>query len=147
MLPATIGFLERNILNTLFISIGAASDIKVADKKQIPLIKAIARGIQTVRIRDKDYFEKQQIKNGLQEGIHTLSRRELENYLLADEVNWLSYVKTRISAEKIDKSLMVKRDLKKDVLKISRDEDEPDDKLKCIAAALYEHAKDILDQG
>ena len=72
--------------DTLFISIGSASEIKVAHKKRIPLIKAIAGGIQTIRIRDKDILKPAQIKEGLQKGIHTLKRREIENYLLADEV-------------------------------------------------------------
>ena len=129
---------------TLFISIGAASDIKVADKKRIPLIKAIAGGIQTIRIRDKDILKPRQIKEGIQKSIRTLTRREIENYLLADEV-LIKLCQNKGKADKIDELLTAKRDLKKHVLKISSEEDDPDDELESIAKALYECAKDILD--
>ncbi|MDE0086874.1 MAG: ATP-binding protein [Candidatus Poribacteria bacterium] len=128
---------------TLFISIGAASDIKVADKKRIPLIKAIAGGIQTIRIRDKDILTPEQIKEGLQEGIHTLNRREIENYLLADEV-LIKLCQDKAKSNKTHELLAAKHNLKKKVLKSDKGEDKPDDKLKCIAADFYERAKDIL---
>jgi predicted ATPase len=128
---------------TLFISIGAASDIKVADKKRIPLIKAIAGGIQTIRIRDKDILKPAQIKKGLQKGIRTLTRREIENYLLADEV-LIKLCQDKDKSNKTDELLAAKHNLKKKVLKSNSEEDKPDDKLKCIAADFYKRAKDIL---
>ena len=129
--------------DTLFISIGAASDIKVADKKQIPLIKAIAGGIQTIRIRDKDILKAEQIKDGFQKGIRTLTRREFENYLLADEV-LMKLCHSKDKCDKVDELLAAKRRLKKNVLKSNSEADKPDDQLKCIAKPLYESAKDIL---
>ena len=129
---------------TLFISIGAASDIKVADKKRIPLIKAIAGGIQTIRIRDKDILKPAQIKEGIQKGIRTLTRREIENYLLTDEV-LIKLCQNKNKSNKTHELLAAKHNLKKKVLKSDSEEDKPDDRLKCIAADFYERAKDILD--
>ena len=129
--------------DTLFISIGSASEIKVAHKKRIPLIKAIAGGIQTIRIRDKDILKPAQIKEGLQKGIRTLTRREIENYLLADEV-LIKLCQDKDKSNKTDELLAAKHNLKKKVLKSDSEEDKPDDKLKCIAADFYKRAKDIL---
>ena len=117
---------------------------KWTDKKRIPLIKAIAGGIQTIRIRDKDILEPAQIKEGIQKGIRTLTRREIENYLLADEV-LIKLCQDKDKSNKTDELLAAKHNLKKKVLKSDSEEDKPDDKLKCIAADFYERTKDILD--
>ena len=129
---------------TLFISIGAASDIKVADKKRIPLIKAIAGGIQIIRVRDKDILKQAEIKDGLQKGIRTLTFREIENYLLADEV-LIKLCQSKDKSDKIHELLTAKHDLKKSILKSDSEEDKPDDNLKSIAKALYKRIKNILD--
>ena len=99
-----------------------------------------------MRIRDKDILKTEQIEEGFQKGIRTLTRREIENYLLADEV-LIKLCHSKNKFDKVDELLAAKRDLKKNALKSNSEEDKPDDddQLKCIAKSLYERAKDILD--
>ena len=72
--------------DTRFISIGNDKEVERADTHLIPVIQAIATGTEILRIRDRDDAICQEIEEDAKKGIRTPSRRNIEGYLLDDEV-------------------------------------------------------------
>ena len=71
---------------TRFISIGNDKEVERAETHLIPVIQAIATGTDILRVRDRDDASPQEIEEDAKKGIRTLSRRNIEGYLLDDEV-------------------------------------------------------------
>ena len=72
--------------DTRFVSVGNCEDVEKADENLIPVIQAVTGGAETLRLRDRDEADEQEIEDNAKEGIRTLSRRNIEGYLLDDEV-------------------------------------------------------------
>ena len=72
--------------DTRFVSIGNCEDVERANTDLIPVIEAVTGGAETLRLRDRDEADEQEIKDNAKEGIRTLSQRNIESYLLDDEV-------------------------------------------------------------
>ena len=72
--------------DTRFVSIGNCEDVERANIYLIPVIEAIVGGARTLRLRDRDEADEQEIEDNAKEGVRTLSRRNIEGYLLDDEV-------------------------------------------------------------
>jgi len=71
---------------TRFIPIGSDQDVEKADENLIPVIQAVAEGAEILRLRDRDDADKAEIEENKEKGIRTLLRRNIESYLLDDEV-------------------------------------------------------------
>ena len=71
---------------TRFIPIGSDQDVEKADENLIPVIQAVAEGAEILRLRDRDDADKDEIEDNKEKGIRTLSRRNIEGFLLDDEV-------------------------------------------------------------
>lgn len=71
---------------TRFIPIGSDQDVEKADKNLIPVIQAVAEGAEILRLRDRDDADEEEIEENKKKGIRTLSRRNIEGFLLDDEV-------------------------------------------------------------
>ena len=71
---------------TRFIPIGSDQDVEKADENLIPVIQAVAEGAEILRLRDRDDADEDEIKDNKEKGIRTLLRRNIESYLLDDEV-------------------------------------------------------------
>ena len=71
---------------TRFIPIGSDQDVGKADENLIPVIQAIAQGAEILRLRDRDDADDEEIEESKENGIRTLSRRNIEGFLLDDEV-------------------------------------------------------------
>ena len=72
--------------DTRFVSIGNCEDVEKADENLIPVIETVTGGAKTLRLRDRDEADEQEIEDNAKEGIRTLSHRNIESYLLDDEV-------------------------------------------------------------
>ena len=72
--------------DTRFISVGNRMDVENADTRLIPVIEAIANGVEILRLRDRDRATCQDRKEMLKKGIRMLSRKYIEKFLLDDEV-------------------------------------------------------------
>ena len=73
---------------TRFISIGSRTNLKNPGTvtNLIPVLEAIAKGAEIVRLQDRDDATDGEIERDAEEGIRTLSRRMIECYLIDDEV-------------------------------------------------------------
>ena len=71
---------------TRFIPIGSNQDVEKANENLIPVIQAVAEGAEILRLRDRDDADKDEIEENKEKGIRTLSHRNIESYLLDDEV-------------------------------------------------------------
>ena len=72
--------------DTRFISIGNDKEVEKVDTHLISVIQAIATGTEILRVRDRDDATPQEIEEDAKKGIRTLLRRNIEGYLLDDEV-------------------------------------------------------------
>ena len=119
----------------LFISVGGSNDVKNAEKNLIPVIKAVIKGVKISRLIDRDAHAPEEIKQKEKEGVMILNRRNIESYLLDDEV-LKALCKKENKPEKIDQLLTEKE-------KIINQNKIKDD-LKPIAGEIYNKAKEIL---
>ena len=73
-------------LTRVFVSIGNCEDVERADTHLLPVIEAITGGAEILRLRDRDEADIAEIEENKEKGIRTLSRRNIEGYLLDDDV-------------------------------------------------------------
>lgn len=94
--------------NTLFYSLGSCNDIEKSEPI-INFIKAISPNSQIVRLIDRDDRTKEEIADLNKDGIKVLSKRNLESYILDDEVleKWCISVNQE---SKIEEVLKIKQD-------------------------------------
>ena len=125
--------------DTRFISIGGRKDVEKANTHLIPVIEAIAGGVEVLRLRDRDRATEQDIVNNAKKGIRTLSREYIEKYLTDNEV--LSHL--CISEGKSDK---VKRFLAGKDTEIEKviNNDKIRDKRRPIVQRIQQQAEQIL---
>ncbi len=95
--------------DTRFVSIGNCEDIERANTYLIPVIEAIIGGAKVLRLRDRDEADDQEIEENAKERIRTLSLRNIESYLLDDEVLTKFCINHNIP-DKIQELLDAKRD-------------------------------------
>ena len=72
--------------DTRFIPVGSDQDVEKANENLIPVIQAVAEGVEILRLRDRDDADDEEIEESRENGIRTLSRRNIEGFLLDDEV-------------------------------------------------------------
>ena len=125
--------------DTRFVSIGNSIDIEKAHTHLIPIIEAIAEGVEILRIRDRDDATPQEIKENSEKGVRTLSLRNIEGYLLDDEV----LTKLCEAHGKFDK-IQDLLNAKQAALQKSIAEGKPPDDLKPTAQRIHVTAKNAL---
>ena len=72
--------------DTLFISVGSSTDILTGGAMLKAIIKRIAEGINVITLLDRDERTDGEIERARKNGVKVLMRRQLECYLLDDEV-------------------------------------------------------------
>ena len=68
--------------DVLFVSAGGKKEVA----RVVPVLKAVVAGVKIMCLYDKDALSLSEIAGKQQEGLKILHRREIENYLLDDEV-------------------------------------------------------------
>ena len=68
--------------NTKFISAGGKRDLQ----NYISVIGAVTKGARVFGLRDRDQATSEEVSRIKQEGLKVLKRRQIENYLLSDDV-------------------------------------------------------------
>ena len=79
---ATIKSFLKNFPNTKFISGGGKRDLQ----NYISVIDAVAKGVTVFGLRDRDQATCGEVTQWEQEGIKVLEQKQIEDYLLADDV-------------------------------------------------------------
>ena len=119
----------------LFISVGGSNDVKNSEKNLIPVIKAVTKGVTISRLIDRDDNAPEEVKQKEREGIMILNRRNIESYLLDDEV-----LKSLCEKEnKTDKISQLLKEKEKIIKK-----NQIVDNLKPVAGEIYNKTKEIL---
>ena len=125
--------------DTRFISIGNDKEVERADTHLIPVIQAIATGTEILRVRDRDDALPQEIEENAEKGIRILSHRNIEGYLLDDEV--LTELCNREGKPDKTQDLL---DAKQAALQKSIAEGKDHDDLKPTAQGIHVAAKNAL---
>ena len=93
--------------DTLFISRGGSKHVE-GSEDLIAVLRAVAKGVNTWRLVDRDDMTDEARDKRLQDGVHVLNRREIENYLYDPDV-----LKTFLKAngrEDLTSDLLAKRE-------------------------------------
>ncbi|MDE2799254.1 MAG: AAA family ATPase [Gemmatimonadota bacterium] len=123
---------------TQFVPGGNASEV-AEDKRGIAYaLGLLTRGIEIVKLIDRDDRSKEEIEETEQQDIRVLSRRNLETYLFDDEV----LKKLAASVCKKDKAEEL---LKKKQSILANRPNDPPDNLKPASGEIYNACKDILN--
>ena len=124
---------------TRFIPIGGSEDVQKADTYLIPVIKAVAEGVKILKLRDRDEADEVEIEENKKKGIRTLSRRNIESYLLDDEV-LTKFCEDHKIPDKVQDLLNARQAALKDSIA----EGKPSDDLKTTAQKVHVTAQKAL---
>ena len=124
---------------TRFIPIGSDQDVEKADENLIPVIQAVAEGAEILRLRDRDDADKDEIEENKEKGIRTLSHRNIEGFLLDDEV-LLKFCEYHNIPDKVQDLLNARQAALKDSIANGK----PHDDLKPTAQKVHVTARNAL---
>jgi predicted ATPase len=135
----------RNIFSTSkpeveFISVGSADDVTRDTYRLVASTPVISPGTNVIRVVDRDGRSDDEVARLRKEGIQTLGERDLENYLLDDEI-LSKYCKSLQCSDKVSSVLTRKKQLLKQVVESGK----PSDDLKAISGQLYDYLRRELD--
>lgn len=125
--------------NTFFYSLGGCEDITRKGERVSNLIKGISPNTKTIKIIDRDDRSKENIDDLKLQGINVLSRRNIESFLLDDEV----LKKWCISVGKPEKESELLA-IKQQALKDSIGRNNPPDDLKSASNDICAKCKNAL---
>ncbi len=128
---------EEEFPDTFFISGGNASEVRSDRFVLMASIEKIARVVDVMRLIDRDDQSDSEIDERKSEGVRVLSRRNLESYLLDDEV-LIALAQKAGHGDKINKVIATKNRL------IQFKKPGASDDLKPIAGELYNQCKNIF---
>lgn len=125
--------------DTAFLSVGNSDDVGQDRLGAGQALEAIARGTRVIRLIDRDWMAEEEVAERRRDGLSILSRRNLEAYLLDDEV--LSALCTSENRPDLaDDAVAIKvREMEASV----RRGNDPDD-LKKAAAQIYHALRSLL---
>jgi hypothetical protein len=126
--------------DTQFISAGACNDIENLDEKLGNVINNLLKGSVIIKIIDRDDRSEQEINDLIKKGIKVLSKRNIECFLLDDEI----ITKLCISKEKSDK-IKECLEAKEIAIQNSIAKGKPSDDIKSASGEIYLCLKKILD--
>ena len=124
---------------TRFIPIGSDQDVEKADENLIPVIQAVAEGAEILRLRDRDDADEEEIEENKKKGIRTLSHRNIEGFLLDDEV-LLKFCEYHNIPDKVQDLLNARQAALKDSIANGK----PHDDLKPTAQKVHVTARNAL---
>ena len=128
---------QDELPETQFIPGGNASEVATDQRGIAYALGVLTQGTQAVRLVDRDSRSPQEIEELKRNGVRVLSRRNLESYLLCDEV--LQALALSVGrADKVDDLLA-----KKQHILNNRADDAPDD-LKPASGDIYNGCKSLL---
>jgi predicted ATPase len=127
---------------TEFISAGASNDVENDKHGFVQTIKAIVKGVEIIRVVDRDDRSDQEIKDLADKEIRVLSRRHIESYLFDDEVLVLLCEKFE-QQHQTSKLLEAKKEA---ILKSNKHpRNNPEDDIKSASGDIYNAAKKLLN--
>ena len=130
----------RQYPDTDFISIGNEADVS-RDRLQIGrTIQALVPGTQVVRLIDRDDKSEQEVADRRRAGVRVLSRRQLESYLLDDEI--LIKLCREVARPTASKEVL---EIKRASLADSAGRGNQVDDVKSASSAIYTKIKVVLD--
>jgi hypothetical protein len=125
--------------NALFCSVGSCNDIGAEEKLLFEVIKKVNPYHNIIKLIDRDDRSEEEIEELKIQGITVLSLRELESYLLEDEI----IEKICVVCGKKDKISEVKR-IKAEAIKNSIERGNPIDDLKSASGYFFTQTKKTL---
>ncbi|MDC1069077.1 AAA family ATPase [Candidatus Kapabacteria bacterium] len=135
----------RNIFNPYlpevdFISIGSEKDVTSERIDIVSTLQLLNKGIEFIKIIDKDDRSETEISDLLADNIKVLQKRDIENYLLDDEI--ISKLCLSVSQEeKIEACLKIKADAIKNSIEKRQN---PEDDIKSASGEIYVNLKKEL---
>jgi energy-coupling factor transporter ATP-binding protein EcfA2 len=127
-------------VETDFISIGSEKDVRAEKIDLITTLKIINRGIEFLKIIDRDDRSQEEINEIIEdEGVIVLSLRDLESYLLDDEII-IKLCKINNKENLVDECL----NIKKQAIENSVGRGNPIDDIKSAAGQIYVNLKKTL---
>lgn len=72
--------------DAFFLSAGSCNEIEDIEKNSGEIIRTLLKGVQVIKIIDRDDRSENEISDLLEKGIRVLTERNLESYLLSDSV-------------------------------------------------------------
>lgn len=125
--------------DTLFISGGSCNDIEEIEERHGAIIKALLNDVEVIKIVDRDDRSETEIKELNEKGIRVLTKRNIESYLLDDEI-------IKKLCDMVGKSDEYEECLKDKEFAIanSRKRGNPDDDMKSARGEFYNLIKDRL---
>lgn len=130
---------ENEYPNTMFLSGGSCNDLESLETRLGDVMKSVLNKSEVIKIVDRDDRTDNEVKELLQKGIRTLSKRNLESYLLDDTVI-RELCKSVGKMEQYDECL--KR--KEEAISNSVMRGNPDNDMKSASGEIYNALKEIL---
>lgn len=131
---------ETEYPDTTFISVGNAADVGSDRLRAGDTVQAIASGIKVLRLVDRDDRNLTEIEEASKAGIRVLSLRQLESYLLEDEI----LAKLCAKLNRPDKTASVLEAKRAALLRSAARSNAADD-IKSAAGEIYSKLREILD--
>ena len=123
---------------TIFMSVGSCEDVIKDSSKLALMLERIVEGVEIISLVDRDDRSEVEKNDLAKEGVRVLSRRNIECYLLDDEI-LTSLAITKQKSEKVDELISRKKQIIKDK-KLS-----PPDDMKKISGELYNTCQKVLE--
>jgi len=131
--------LSKSSKNITFISGGSCNDIEKEDHAPTLVLKNLMPETKIIKLLDRDDRSDQEVEELLQNNIHVTTRRNLESYLLDDEVIE-EYLKSIEKNDKLTDALRIKAD----ALRASVDRGNPNDDFKSASGDFFTKLKQEL---
>ena len=125
--------------DTDFLSVGNSSDVE-SDRLQVgKSIQTILPGTKVIRVVDRDDKSDQEVKELCPRGVRVLSERQLESYLLNDEI-----IEKLCTTNNRDSDIPKALEAKRRALTASKSRDNAPDDIKSAAGEIYNALKRLL---
>jgi len=126
--------------DTQFLSAGGSNEVETDKFVLIEAIKALAKGVEIIRVVDRDDKSTAEIELLATQGVQVLSRRHIEAYLFDDEI--LSLLCTKFEKPQQISALL---EAKQTAINNSVNRGNPEDDVKSAKCDIYKTAKQLLN--
>lgn len=126
--------------DTQFLSAGSSDEVETDRLAFVEAIKALAKGVEIIRVVDKDNKSDTEIADLANQGVRVLSRRHLESYLLDEEI--LTILCHKHGKPEQVTALLAAR---QEAINASISRGHPSDNIKAARGEIYNAAKNLLD--
>lgn len=126
--------------DTQFLSAGGSNDVETDRLALMETIKALAKGVDIIRVVDRDDKSTAEVAELAMRGVRVLSRRHIESYLFDDEI--LSLLCTKLNKPEQISALLEE---KQTAISNSVNRGNPQDDVKSAKGDIYNTAKQLLN--